>query len=143
MIRKEAYRWRPARPDVSDPPFACPPDIVLDLPVPPSVNRLRKVDWNGSRKAKKWRLAADKFVLAARCRSRNPIKFQMLDRFEVLIVFSEDHTGMDLDNGVKATVDYLRLIELIHDDGPKHMRRLVVEWGHAPEGCRVTVRPVA
>jgi Holliday junction resolvase RusA-like endonuclease len=56
-------------------------------------------------------------------------------------VLSEHHTKIDLDNGLKALIDYLRRIELIEDDSHKHMRRLVVEWGIAPMGCRVTVRP--
>jgi Holliday junction resolvase RusA-like endonuclease len=62
-------------------------------------------------------------------------------RFELLIILSENHTRIDLDNGLKALIDYLRKIELIEDDSPKHMRRLVVEFGLAPFGCRVTVKP--
>jgi hypothetical protein len=32
---------------------------------------------------------------------------------------------------------------VIEDDGPKFMRRVTVEWGIAPMGCRVVVRPIA
>jgi len=49
---------------------------------------------------------------------------------------------MDLDNCCKVLIDYLRRIELIANDAPKNMRRLVVEWGEAPEGVRVEVTPL-
>jgi Holliday junction resolvase RusA-like endonuclease len=126
---------------MTKPPMPQSTDIVLDLPPPPSVNRLRKIDWPNSRVAKKWALAADKFVLAARCRSHNPVKCAKLNRFEILIVLSEAHSKCDLDNVCKGLLDYLCRIEIIEDDGPNHLRRLTVEWGTAPDGCRVTIRP--
>lgn len=120
------------------------PDIVLDLPAPPSVNRTRRVDWRGMGRFKGWTRNADALVLASRGRMVNPQRWAPpLMRFEVRIVMSEHHTKIDLDNGVKWLIDYLRRIEVIVDDGPKHMRRLVVEWGLAPEGCRITLRPIA
>ena len=115
--------------------------FVLDLPVPKSVNRLRKVDWQASRGIKSWTAKADALVLAARCRSRDPIRFAPARRFELAITISETHTRIDLDNGLKHIIDYLKRIEAIVDDGPKHMRKLTVEWGTAPEGCRVAIRP--
>ena len=127
-----------------DRPFAPPLDVVLDLPAPPSVNRVRKIDWRMAKKFQGWTRSANALVLAAKMRQRDPIKIcNRLLRFEVHIVLSEHHTKIDLDNGVKWLVDYLKKIEVIFDDGPQHMRRLVVEWGTAPEGARVTVRPMA
>lgn len=130
-----------AIPSMTDPPFAVPPDIVLDLPVPPSVNKVRKVDWAAARCVKAWHNVANAYVLAAKGRTNSPLKLRKVPRFELHIVMSEHHTKIDLDNGLKALIDYLRKIELIEDDSPKHMRRLVVEWGLAPHGCRVTVKP--
>lgn len=132
--------------DVSDVPFALarePAVIVVDLPAPLSVNRLRKIDWSSSKRKRGWTKAADAMMLGARCRSRNPIRHHTLKRFELLIVLSEAHTKIDLDNSLKWLIDYLRRVELIIDDGPQHMRRLVVEWGLAPQGCRVTLTEVA
>jgi hypothetical protein len=40
-------------------------------------------------------------------------------------------------------IDYLRRIEVIQNDSPKYFRKLTVEWGTAPEGCRVTVKACA
>lgn len=132
-----------ALPSMVDPPFAPAADIVLDLPAPPSVNRTRKIDWKGKRQLTAWGNVADAYVLAAKGRSRSPLVLKKIPRFELLITISEHHTKIDLDNGLKALIDYLRRIELIEDDGPKHMRRLVVQWGSAIHGCRVTVRPCA
>lgn len=127
----------------ADPPFAAAPDIVLDLPAPPSVNKVRRVDWSSVRVVKAWQNVSNAYVLAAKGRTNSPLKLTKVPRFELHIVMSEELSKIDLDNGLKALIDYLRKIELIEDDSPKHMRKLVVEWGRAPFGCRVTVRPCA
>jgi Holliday junction resolvase RusA-like endonuclease len=130
-------------PSQADPPFAIPPDIVLDLPAPPSVNKVRRIDWANHRAIKRWKRGADGYVFAAKCRSRDPLKLNKIGRFELFVTLSETHSGADLDNILKVLIDYLRQIELIADDGPAHMRALHVAWGFAPEGCRVIVRPSA
>lgn len=117
--------------------------ITLDLPPPPSVNRTRKVDWRAKRDVDAWKNVADAYVLAAKGRRSSPLVLARVPRFELTIILSETLNKIDLDNGLKALIDYLRRIELIEDDSPKHMRRLVVEWGEAPFGARVIVRPVA
>jgi Holliday junction resolvase RusA-like endonuclease len=126
-----------------DLPFGLPPgsiEVSLDLPAPPSVNRTRRVDWDGQRAKKKWAQQADIMVLAARCRTRQALPRKIACQFEVTIVLSERHTHIDIDNGVKNLIDYLRRIELIVDDGPKYLRRLIVQFGDASMGCRVTLR---
>ncbi len=55
-------------------------------------------------------------------------------QFEAIITLRDGATRMDLDNAAKEIIDYARRIELVANDGPKHMRRLVVQWGEAPEG---------
>jgi Holliday junction resolvase RusA-like endonuclease len=129
-----------AMPSYADPPFAVAPDIVLDLPPPVSVNELRKVYYPKGPKANAWREMADRFLLVAK--SRNEVRFDRIPHFEVRLVLSEQHNKIDLDNGVKIVIDYLRRREIIQNDAPKNLRRLVVEWGHAPAGCRVTVTPL-
>jgi Holliday junction resolvase RusA-like endonuclease len=143
MVEVAAMPSETDPPSMADAPFHCPPDVVLDLPAPPSVNRTRKIDWKGKKQLTSWGNVADGFVLAAKGRKINPLQLRKIPRFELLITISEHHTKIDLDNGLKALIDYLRRIELIEDDGPKHMRRLTVEWGLAPFGARVTVRPCA
>jgi Holliday junction resolvase RusA-like endonuclease len=129
-----------ATPSMTDPPFAVPADITLDLPPPPSVNRTRKLDFSSLRITNEWKNVANAYVLAAKGRKNSPLKLTKISRFELLIVMAET-SRTDLDNGLKILIDYLRKIELIENDSPKHMRRLVVEFGHAPFGCRVTVKP--
>lgn len=111
--------------------------VVLDLPVPPSVNRARKINWgkDGYRAVRNWRGAADAMLLAAKYR---PL---FLEVFEIHITMAERERAPDLDNILKCLIDYLKRIEAITDDAPANMRRLVVEWGEAPEGCRVNIRP--
>lgn len=128
-------------PSYSDPPFAVAPDMILDLPAPPSVNRTRRLDFSALRIISAWKNVADAYVLSAKQREISPLKLAKIPRFELHIVMS-DRSRVDLDNGLKALIDYLRKIEVIEDDSPKHMRRLVVEFGNAPQGCRVTVRPL-
>ena len=46
----------------------------------------------------------------------------------------------DLDNRAKGVLDWLQSRSVIVDD--KYCERLLLEWGEAPTGCRVTVRPL-
>lgn len=128
----------------TDRPFGVPLErapivTVLDLPCPPSVNRTRRLHRTNVKP--EWIKAADQLVLAARCKTREPLR-KITGQFELRIVFSEKHTRMDLDNGIKSATDYLRRVELITDDSPKYMRKITAEWGHAPEGCRVTITEI-
>lgn len=117
--------------------------MVLELPPPPSVNRTRRVDWKGKRQLDEWRTVADAYVLAAKTRRPAPLRIEKLEQFEIIVVLDEKHNRIDLDNGLKALIDYLKRIEAIVDDGPKHLRRLVVEWGSAKWGCKVIVKGCA
>lgn len=118
--------------DFSDPPFGPAPDIVLDLPAPPSVNRTRKVDKSALPMIAAWTRAADALVMAAWAGGKRPKT--VLDRFEAIIVLSEDSVRIDADNGIKKLLDYAKRLGLIVDDGPRHLRQITVRWGDAPRG---------
>lgn len=122
-----------------DAPFAAPPVIVFDLPVPPSVNRTRRIDYRSLRLVNQWKDQAFGFVLLQR--RQQPRK--IYGKYELLIVLSEAHTSIDLDNGIKSLIDYLRQIEVVENDDQPRLRKLTVEWGEAPQGCRVHVRGLA
>jgi Holliday junction resolvase RusA-like endonuclease len=111
--------------------------LTLDLPVPPSVNRTRAVNWSALMQSKNWAREADAMVMA-----QKRGVFPTYHRFELLITISEQHTRIDLDNGLKIMIDYLRRIEVICDDAQANLRRLVVQWGEAPLGVRVTITQV-
>lgn len=136
-------------PSLADAPFHCPPDVVLDLPYPPSVNRL----WRSTAAEKnrvylspsyvKWKDAADALLMGTRGWRSGKIK----GAFSVEIALcptSQGHPRGDLDNRIKAVLDYLQRVEVIAND--KFCERLLAEWveqPRAPTGCRVTVRPCA
>jgi Holliday junction resolvase RusA-like endonuclease len=110
--------------------------LILDLPTPPSVNRTRRINWSAMPSMVAWIDAADKLALYQHYKRPEP----PIDRYELLITLAEG-CRLDADNALKSTIDYLKRIEAVIDDGPKHMRRIVVEFGEAPHGCRVEVRP--
>lgn len=122
-------------------------DIVVDLPYPPSVNKLWK---NGGALSTnrvylapsyvKWKSAADALFMS----SRGWLKKKVAGAFEIEIDLCcpTKYPRGDLDNRVKAVLDYLQRAEIIAND--KHCERLVVQWveqERAPHGCRVTLRP--
>jgi Holliday junction resolvase RusA-like endonuclease len=132
-------------PDFADPPFACPPDdpmiggIVLDLPMPPSVNRIWRANRAGPKQVSispeyaAWKRHADQMVLQmAQFRGLKTI----VGKFEAKIVLKRCRG--DLDNRAKGVLDFLQSRAVVVDD--KYCERLTLEWGDAPHGCRVTVR---
>lgn len=115
-------------------------EIVLDVPPPPSVNRTRKVHWAGHRKYEAWKTAAGLHLVEnGQFRKAKPgIKGQ----YELMITLNESMCKLDPDNAAKAVSDFLKSLELITDDNPTYARRIVIQWGEAPSGCRVTLRAV-
>ncbi len=125
-------------PDVSEQPFRPPLDTVLDVPVPPSVNSTRRVNKAGLRELSHWKKRAGMMLIASG-QYRRATKDTA--RFEVTIVLCETLCRLDLDNTVKHAIDYLRELRVVTNDGPKQMRKVTIEWGLAPAGCRIIVRP--
>lgn len=124
-------------------------EVVLDLAPPPSVNRTRKLDKAGLARTASWHRAADALVTAqwARAGLRGASRPSLLGRpVEVTVSLREDVVNIDPDNGLKLLIDYLVRIEIISDDRKRYMRKIIVEWcadpAAAPEGVRVTVRPL-
>lgn len=131
-------------PSMSDRPFGAPVDIELDLPPPPSTNRIWKRAKAGQRAVftspeyKAWKRAADGAIASmAQLRGKKPIPAQ----FEAHIILCPRQNRIDLDNSCKCLLDYAVRCNLVVDDGPKYLRRLLVEWGEAPHGCRLILRP--
>lgn len=116
--------------------------IIIDLPVPPSVNRIWRATRAGPNKVslspeyKAWKDHADRVALStAQFRGLKTIQ----GKFEVKIVIQRQRG--DLDNRAKGILDWLQSRGVVVDD--KFCERLVMEWGllhEAPIGCRVIVR---
>jgi Holliday junction resolvase RusA-like endonuclease len=110
-------------------------EISVNLPIPPSVNRL----WRSGRRRVfrskaylDWIRAADLTVMARR---QFP-KLKISGPFEAHIVFAAARG--DVDNRVKGVLDWAESREIIRNDSD--CRRLVVERGEAELGCRLTLR---
>lgn len=130
-----------AYPSMADAPFHCPPDIVLDLPTPPSVNRIWRANKAGpkrvslSREYVSWQKSAD--ALSLQLGQFRGLK-TIVGKFEAEITLKR--VQGDLDNRTKGVLDWLQSRGVIVDD--KYCERLTVSWGDAPTGCRVRVRPL-
>jgi len=115
------------------------PATILHLPPPPSVNETRRDHAAGNARLHRWHKLADAEVLAAGGMRKLA---KIAGPFAATITLDES-LRLDLDNGIKALIDYARRVELVRDDSPKYLRRLTVEWGSAPHGCRLTLTPVS
>lgn len=130
--------------DTSSPPFLpASTEVVLDLPPPVSVNRARKIDWQGHQRLREWKRGADAHVFMAKRREENPLQLAKIPRFHLHVILDERLNNLDADNSLKGLIDYLRQIGLIENDAKKNMRSLLVDWGVAPTGCRIVVRACA
>lgn len=120
--------------------------IILDLPYPPSVNRI----WRASKTASgknvhlapsyvKWRDEANALLMT----KRGWMMHRIAGQFSVELALSppKGHIRGDLDNRIKAVLDFLQRATIVAND--KHCQSIHAYWGEAPLGCRVTVRPRA
>lgn len=126
-----------------DRPFGCPLDTILDIPVPLSVNRTRKVNKAALSDVRDWQDKADAAIMASG-QYRIAKQTRKAEKpCEIKIILSEKLCRLDPDNPVKSAIDYLRRIELIENDTGKHVRKITVEWGAAPKGCRIIIQDAA
>jgi Holliday junction resolvase RusA-like endonuclease len=137
--------------DFTDVPFrpavsreTSPIVTVIALPFPPSTNRIWARGGHGnvtlSKDYRAWKEAADKFVLFTgdwRRAKKIPGPF----RAEIILDRSERKRAGDLDNRIKAVLDWCQSRELIRND--RDLERLGAAWGEAPHGCLVTLTEVA
>jgi len=120
-----------------------PASVILDLPIPPSVNETRKINWAARGKVEDWVRAADARVRLS-WNSQRVTFGTVVKRIEGPIEIHILVNGrLDPDNLPKVALDYLRRIEVIENDSPKFVRRLVIEPSSEPAKgeCRITVKP--
>jgi hypothetical protein len=113
--------------------------ICLNLPIPPSVNRIRRVDWANNRKRKEYYLRSDLFLTAYGPR---PAPVRMITGPYELTIQIPEKSRLDLDNHHKALIDYLVSREFVPSDNPRYLRRFIVEWALI-EHCRVTIHSLS
>lgn len=135
---------------MSDRPFGVPPTpavpivTVLDLPCPPSVNRIwRNNGKNGTvsraREYTDWIKQADMAMLVdCAMRGRRVIEGPFSARIEV----KRPGPNSDIDNRIKAVLDYAQSRGFIAND--KHLVSVTACWSDVSErGCRLTLTEVA
>lgn len=119
--------------------------IIVDLPTPPSVNRIWRANKAGAKRVSiskeydSWKKSADglSFQLG-QFRSIRTLR----GPFEADIVIKRI-PGSDLDNRIKGVLDWLQSRAVIEND--RHAEKITIKWarreGEAPWGCRVTLWP--
>lgn len=121
--------------------------ITLDLPLPPSTNTIWRRGKNRSTGKsvtylnptyKKWKEKADVELLRQRVGKR----WRMITGpFDVILTLPlKKRFKIDLDNRIKATLDWAKQAGLILED--KFQHTVLLRWGEAPMGARVELTPV-
>ncbi|MCB1466552.1 MAG: RusA family crossover junction endodeoxyribonuclease [Rhizobiaceae bacterium] len=119
--------------------------ITIDLPLPTSTNRIWRQPSRFSKSPRpylnptyeKWKREADGELMRQR-----PGKGwrTITGPFDVgLVVTLKKRFKFDLDNRIKAVLDWCKDVGLIVDD--KFSNRVVIEWGEVPLGVRLTLSP--
>ncbi len=111
--------------------------ILLDLPVPPSVNRTRRIDRAGQKLIRNWERSSDTGLMASGQFKRSK---RIDGPFELTVVLNELLCKRDPDNILKSALDYLCRLELITDDSLEYARDIRIVVGDAPQGCRLIVK---
>jgi Holliday junction resolvase RusA-like endonuclease len=120
-----------------------PVEIVLDLPFPPSMNRIWRAGGRkstggravyGSDEYRDWMREADNLVMARRAFPKRKIH----GAFSAEVTLSRAHGRGDVDNRIKPLLDYAQSRDLIRNDSD--CQRVTAEWGEAEAGCRVVLR---
>jgi len=130
-------------------PLASSHDIVIDLPYPPSINRIWRssaVIKSGSQKVylaptyKAWKSEADALLMTQRGWTLR--SFVGPFSLDLALCPPKGQPRGDLDNRIKAVLDFLQRVSIVSND--KHCQLICAYWvesGQAPHGARVTVKP--
>jgi Holliday junction resolvase RusA-like endonuclease len=114
-------------------------EIVLDLPFPPSTNRIWRGNGKNVYRAPKyiaWQQQADMSVMAKRQFPRRKIS----GPFSIHIALNDSNRG-DGDNRIKAILDWCQSRDVVRNDSDCRRGEWIwVAPDQAPAGCRVTLR---
>jgi Holliday junction resolvase RusA-like endonuclease len=115
------------------------PDITLDLPLPPSVNKVRRINWAGYRDYQRWQDDADKTLMLHKQNKQHSI----VGPYALVITVNYDRFQGDLDNILKCAIDYCVSRKFVSDDRKKFLRGIAVRFEEGlPEACRITIASV-
>lgn len=119
--------------------------LTIDLPRPPSVNRIWRSRSGANGKPQFFldkRYATWKRVCDNLCMANGWHKTPVKGRFTAVITIDRKfcRPTSDIDNFGKAPMDFLQRAGIIEND--KLADSVKTRWGRAPEGCRITISPV-
>ena len=123
-------------PQYDDPPFACPPDVVISLPMPPTTNNLF------AGKGRRYRTAVyEDWIEDAgwRLKAQRPAPLPGKVTLLIEVSLRESQDNWDVSNREKATVDLLVSHDIIQGDNRPYVREVTMRWAEV-EGVRVTIR---
>ncbi len=113
-------------------------EIVVDLPMPPSTNRLWRIVGKRlvtSAVYEGWRREAHGMFYQQHARNRP----KPMQRFTISIVLDQRKRGIsDSDNRLKAVLDFCQAAGLVTND--RGCDGGTWAWGEAPSGCRIILR---
>lgn len=126
-------------------PVSEPRVAVIDLITPPSVNKIRKLNKKALRDYEAWRVKCDRLVTKqwAEAKLLHGTSRPAFGNTPVVVTIEvSEKVRHDLDNVLKAVIDYCVRVELIGNDSKRFVRRIIVDRvapGLAPEGVRITI----
>jgi crossover junction endodeoxyribonuclease RusA len=110
---------------------------MIALPMPPSMNAIWRYGKGRAFKSERYRVwlrAADNEF-----RLHHKEWDAVIGHFRALITLNEKRRRGDADNKIKCVLDFCQRVGLIENDSL--CDGVTVEWGYAPEGCRVHLIP--
>jgi Holliday junction resolvase RusA-like endonuclease len=114
-------------------------DIILNLPLPPSVNKVRRINWANYADYKRWQSDADKTLMLHKQNKQRGIA----GAFKITIEIDYDTLRADPGNILKAVEDYCVSRHFVPDDRKRFLKGINIEFAESlPEGCRVTIASI-
>lgn len=118
--------------------------IVLDLPFPPSMNRIWRISRRPNGKTRvylnplyeAWKRECDAELMISRLGLRVDVPVRVPLKLTITLDGDTKRRG-DTDNRIKPIQDWLQRAGLIWDD--KLIRDVRAHWGEAPKGCHIVV----
>lgn len=112
---------------------------MIDLPMPPSANAIWRKKRGGmylSAEYQAWKRSCNQLCMMNRWH-----KQPVIGPYELTVTIdrAELRKGSDLGNREKPVSDFLQSAGIIENDN--QAERIVLTWGLAPLGCRVTIEP--
>lgn len=121
--------------------------IIVDLPRPPSLNRLWRFGRGRTKSGKPWMYPSREYIAWKRnadkhwllAKPKIPIKY-ILGPFKTEVILAQGSHRIDQDNLLKALLDFAQKIEIIENDSLN--QETLIRYGEAPLGVRLIIKRI-